>query len=234
MSASFRNRRTFKLLFGSLSFCIFTVTSLGAPINVYGQVPGKVRSLDVEFVPESGCPVAVTNGRAELDLDPFDVPIDARIYIDYKNISQRAISAVKFRLRFTDAEQNDRGTWHAPDMELLAPGQSGQEKWKHEKIDPRCASLKVRILQVKFQDNSHWVSMKMSELANPSHSSGGYGGATGRGGARADSAPPQQQQSNSLIPDVPQAQSPPANTGQGGNSAGEAAPAGGDPFTIGR
>jgi len=234
MSASFRNGRTFKLFFGSLSFCIFAVTSLGAPINVYGQVPGKVRNLDVEFVPEQGCPVAVTNGRAELDLDPFDVPIDARIYIDYKNISERAIAAVKFRLRFTDPEQNDRGTWHAPDMELLAPGASGQENWKHEKVDPRCTSLKVRILQVKFQDNSHWVSMKMSELANSSSSGGNSPGATGRGGARGQNATPQQQQSNPLIPDAPQQQAPPANSGQSGNSGNQAAPANDDPFNIGR
>jgi len=138
----------------------------------------------------------VTNGRAELDLDPFDVPIDARIYIDYKNISQRAIAAVKFRMRFCDADNQDRGTWHAPDMELLAPGASGQEKWKHEKVDPRSASLKVRILQVKFQDNSQWVSMKMGELTNSMNSAGS---ATGGGGVSVQ----QQQQSGSLIPDNP-------------------------------
>jgi len=203
------------------------VISLG-PNNVYGQVPGKVRSLDVEFVPEPGCPVAVTNGRAELDLDPFDVPIDARIYIDYKNISERAISAVKFRLRFTDPEMKDRGTWHAPDMELLAPGASGTEKWKHEKVDPRSTSLKVRILQVKYQDNSNWTSVKMSELATPA------AGATGGGGAPAQAAPQQAQQSNSIIPDIPAQQAPPANQDPPGNTGGQAAPANSDPFTIGR
>ena len=225
MSASFKNRRALRLLLGSLSFCMIAVISL--PINVYGQVPGKVRSLDVEFVPEPGCPVAVTNGRAELDLDPFDVPIDARIYIDYKNISQRAISAVKFRLRFSDYENKDRGTWHAPDMELLAPGQSGTEKWKQEKVDPRATSLKVRILQVKFQDNSHWMSAKMAELARSS------GGATSGGGGAAVPAP-QQSGSNSIIPDISQQQAPPANAAPQGNSGGQAALANEDPFTIGR
>lgn len=224
MTASFKNRRTLRLFVGAFSFCIFAVTSFGAPINVYGQVPGKVRSLDVEFVPEPGCPVAVTNGRAELDLDPFDVPIDARIYIDYKNISERAISAVKFRLRFTDPEMQDRGTWHAPDMELLAPGATGTEKWKHEKVDPRATALKVRILQVKFQDNSHWVSMKMSELANPTR------GAT-RGGGGGSASPPQ---SNSIIPEISQQQAPPANADEQGNSGGQAAPANQDPFSLGR
>ncbi len=227
MIASFKDRRTLRFLFGSLSFCMFAVTSLGAPINVYGQVPGKVRSLDVEFVPEPGCPIAVTNGRAELDLDPFDVPIDARIYIDYKNISERAISAVKFRLRFTDPEQQDRGTWHAPDMELLAPGGTGTEKWKHEKVDPRATSLKVRILQVKYQDNSHWTSMKMTGLANTG------AGATGGGGG-ATHAPPPQQKSNSIIPDIPQQQAPPENAAPSSNAGGQAAPANEDPFSVGR
>lgn len=190
-------------------------------------MPGKVRSLDVEFVPEPGCPVAVTNGRAELDLDPFDVPIDARIYIDYKNISERAISAVKFRLRFTDPSNQDRGTWHAPDMELLAPGGTGTEKWKHEKVDPRVTSLKVRILQVKYQDHSHWMSVKMSELANPA------AGATGGGGG-AGGTPQAQPQSNSIIPDIPQQQAPPANAAPPANVGGQAAPASEDPFSIGR
>jgi hypothetical protein len=232
MSASFKNRRTLRLLLGSLSICMFAVTSVG-PINVYGQVPGKVRSLDVEFVPEPGCPVAVTNGRADLDLDPFDVPIDARIYIDYKNISERAISAVKFRLRFTDPEMKDRGTWHAPDMELLAPGATGTEKWKHEKVDPRATSLKVRILQVKYQDNSHWMSAKMSELANPSNPSNFSAGATGGGGG-GGGAPQAQPRSNSIIPDIPQQQAPPSNAAPPANAGGQAAPASEDPFSIGR
>lgn len=227
MTASFKNRRTLIFGAGFFSFCMFAVTSFGAPINVYGQVPGKVRSLDVEFVPEPGCPVAVTNGRAELDLDPFDVPIDARIYIDYKNISQRAISAVKFRLRFTDPEMKDRGTWHAPDMELLAPGATGTEKWKHEKIDPRATALKVRILQVKYQDNSNWMSVKMSELASPGP------GATS-GGAGGPMPSQQQPQSNSIIPDLPQQQAPAANADPQGNGGSQSAPANQDPFSLGR
>lgn len=222
MSASFKKRRTFKLLFGSFGFCMVVVTSLVAPINVYGQVPGKVRSLDVEFVPEPGCPVAVTNGRAELDLDPFDMPIDARIYIDYKNISERAISAVKFRLRICDAENNDRGTWHASDMELLAPGGSGTEKWKHERIDPRSICLKVRILQVKYQDNSGWMSSKMAELTNA------RSGATSSGGG---SIPVQKPSgTNLIIPDIPAQQDAPIVTPP---PEGQKAPPGDDPFNAG-
>ena len=227
MIVSFKNRRTLILFAGCFSFCILAVTSFVAPINVYGQVPGKVRSLDVEFVPEPGCPVAVTNGRAELDLDPFDVPIDARIYIDYKNISQRAISAVKFRLRFTDPEMKDRGTWHAPDMELLAPGATGTEKWKHEKIDPRATALKVRILQVKYQDNSSWMSVKMSELASPT------GGATS-GGAGGPIPTQQQSQSNSIIPDIQQQQAPAETALPQGDGGNQSAPANQDPFSLGR
>src|SRR5437868_6735034 len=66
---------------------------------LYAQAPTKVRNLGVEFVPEGGCPVEPTNMRCELDVDPFDAPIDARVYVDYKNNSDRAITAVKFRLR---------------------------------------------------------------------------------------------------------------------------------------
>lgn len=179
-------------------------------------MPGKVRNLDLEFVPESGCPVAMVTGRGELDLDPFDVPIDARIYIDYKNNSDRAISAVKFRIRFMDFENNDRGTFHAPDMELLAPGATGNEKWKHDRVDPRATSIKVRILQVKYQDGSNWLSAKMSELPEQYGGAGGGGTSSGRS----------QQNSGSIIPDVEPVPSPPAPGSQ-------APPATGDPFSGG-
>lgn len=158
----------------------------------------------------------MVTGRGELDLDPFDVPIDARIYIDYKNNSDRAISAVKFRIRFMDFENNDRGTFHAPDMELLAPGATGNEKWKHDRVDPRATSIKVRILQVKYQDGSNWLSAKMSELPAQYGGAGGGGTSSGRS----------QQNSGSIIPDVEPVPSPPAPGSQ-------VSPVTGDPFSGG-
>jgi hypothetical protein len=77
--------------------------------SVYAQSGQKVRSISCEFVPEEQCPVEMASIRCELDLDPFDAPMSSRIYADYKNSSQRSISAVKFRIRFVDAEGVERG-----------------------------------------------------------------------------------------------------------------------------
>lgn len=103
-----------------------------------------------------------------MDLDPFDAPIDARIYISYRNIAERPISAVKFRIRLTDDTGKDRGTFHAPDATSVGPGQERQQKWRRDRIDPLTTSMKVRVLQVRYIDGSTWDSVKMQELAQPS------------------------------------------------------------------
>lgn len=158
--------------------------------SVNAQMPSRVRALDVNFVPEPGCPVAVINGRTELDLDPFDIPTSARIYIDYKNNSDRTISAVKFRIRFVDPGGKDRGTMHAAHMTVLGPGQQSTEKWKHERVDPRASGMLIRVLQARFQDGGHWHSAKMTELAAPHQDSGGSGGALQGGSQTGDVIPP--------------------------------------------
>lgn len=105
--------------------------------------------------------------RVDLDLDAFDAPMTARIYIDYKNIADRPIAGVKFRIRFSDDSGKDRGTFHAADAAVLVPGEARSQKWKHERIDPRSTVLKVRVLKVKFADGSEWLSNKVSEITAP-------------------------------------------------------------------
>ncbi len=128
----------------------------------------KVRSLSCEFVPEGECPVEMASMRCELDLDPFDAPMSSRIYADYKNIGQRSITAVKFRVRFVDAEGVERGTFHAVDSAFVAAGGTKGHKWKRDfTLDPRVVAMKVRVLQVKYSEGSDWTSVKMQELAKP-------------------------------------------------------------------
>ncbi len=136
--------------------------------SVYAQSGQKVRSISCEFVPEEQCPVDMASVRCELDLDPFDAPMSSRIYADYKNTSPRPISAVKFRIRFVDAEGVERGTFHAVDSAYVAAGGTKGHKWKRDfTLDPRVVSMKVRVLQVKYAEGGDWQSVKMQELAQP-------------------------------------------------------------------
>lgn len=151
----------------SLGLVAISILSPAPSYYVNAQEPVKVRPLQAEFLAEPGSPIDVTLAKTELDLDPFDIPLASRIYIDYKNISDRPVSAVKFRIRFTDESGKDRGTFHAPDMSPIGPGQQRSQKWRHEKVDPRSTQIKVRALQVKFADGSSWQSTKMQELAQP-------------------------------------------------------------------
>lgn len=94
--------------------------------------------------------------------------MSARIYIDYKNSSDRPVAAVKFRVRFVDGENKERGTFHAVHNAYIGPGASGTEKFKRDfTLHPAVVGLKVRVLQVKFSDGNVWQSTKMQELAAP-------------------------------------------------------------------
>lgn len=136
--------------------------------SVYAQSGQKVRSISCEFVPEEQCPVEMASIRCELDLDPFDAPMSSRIYADYKNSSQRSISAVKFRIRFVDSEGVERGTFHAVDSAYVAAGGTKGHKWKRDfTLDPRVVAMKVRVLQVNYAEGGGWQSVKMQELAQP-------------------------------------------------------------------
>ena len=127
----------------------------------------RVRRLSVECVAEEGCPVSITSARDELDLDLFGAPLASRLYIDYKNVSDRTITGAKFRIRYTDASGKDRGTYHAPQAVMVNPGSSSSEKWRHERVDPRTTETKIRVLFVKFADGSTWQSTKSGQIATP-------------------------------------------------------------------
>ncbi len=161
----------------------------------------------------------VASARTELDLDPFGAPIDARTYVDYKNVSNRPIAAVKFRIRFYDAEGKDRGTFHAPDARLVEPGGQGSQKWKTERVDPRIVTVKMRALEVKFADGSSWQSTKLPELVQPAGADGG--GAVPGGGAFPGGSFPQ-----AGGPTTPAAETPgtsaPAGAGLPGSSGAAA------------
>ncbi len=147
-----------------------TIDCLNLPVfSVHNicKAQDTVRKLNVESVSEDGCPVAVAQARTELDLDPFGAPRDARIYVDYKNTSEKAIAAVKFRVRFYDQDGKDRGTFHAPDARAVEPAGQGAQKWRLDRIDPRTAMVKMRVLEVRFADGSSWQSVKMSEVVQP-------------------------------------------------------------------
>lgn len=118
-------------------------------------------------------------------MDPFDAPMSSRIYADYKNTSERAISAVKFRIRFVDGEGTERGTFHAVDQAYVAGGGTKGHKWKRDfTLDPRVVAMKARVLQVKFAEGGDWQSAKMQELipGSPASTAGGAP-ATSDGGA---------------------------------------------------
>lgn len=133
----------------------------------YAQTEVKVRTIRSEFVPEAGCPVSVEGLRTDLDVDPFDAPLDARIYIDYKNIGQKPIAAVKFRMRFVDDSGNNMGTFQASDGAVLGPQQQSSQKFKQEKIEPHSTSLMLRVLMVKYVDGQVWESTKAPLVPKP-------------------------------------------------------------------
>ncbi|CAN5436262.1 hypothetical protein BH11CYA1_BH11CYA1_36210 [soil metagenome] len=172
-------RCTFSLVF---SLSAILVPQLGRS-SVYAQSGQKVRSITCDFVSEDQCPVDMASIRCELDLDPFDAPMSSRIYADYKNTSQRAISAVKFRIRFVDGEGVERGTFHAVDSAYVAAGGTKGHKWKRDfTLDPRVVAMKVRVLQVKYAEGGgDWQSVKMQELAQPGSADPAPSGAPGAG-----------------------------------------------------
>lgn len=219
---------------------VLTIDCLDLPIfPVYSickaQDTSQVRKLNVESVSEDGCPVAVAAARTELDLDPFGAPRDARIYVDYKNTSEKAIAAVKFRVRFYDQDGKDRGTFHAPDARQVEPAGQGSQKWKLDRIDPRTAMVKMRALEVRFADGSSWQSVKMSEVVQP------VGNASSprpdpAGAASRESQADASTQSPSATSDAPASQSSPvdATAPAGSRSESPGPPSGGgDSFDSG-
>lgn len=157
----------------AIGYVFLPAISLNTTSICNAQDQSKVRTLTVQFVPEAECPIYVTAARTELDLDPFGAPMDARTYVDYKNVSDRPLVAVKFRVGFYDQDGKNHGTFHAPDGRSIEPGGQGSQKWRSEKVDPRTTAVKMRVLEVRFADGSSWQSIKMKEVVQPSEAAGG-------------------------------------------------------------
>lgn len=131
----------------------------------------------------------VTSSKVDLEVDSFDAPIAARVYLDYRNVSSKVINAVKFRVGYIDGENKVRGTFHAPDGNVVGPGSSASQKWRGERVDPRVKSIKIRALQVKFADGTLWESAKMNAVVTPNSTdttSGAGGAAVPDAGAGTD------------------------------------------------
>ncbi|MBU6450337.1 MAG: hypothetical protein KGS72_01060 [Cyanobacteria bacterium REEB67] len=150
--------------------------------------------------------MAPSTMRCELDVDPFDAPMDARVYLDYRNNSDRPLSAVKFRLRFVDAQGRDRGTFHVVDPYPVPPQAGHGVKAKRDfTLHPAVVALKVRVLQVKYGDGSDWNSEKMRELAQPASAGGGAPAMSDDGGRMAEPAAPAAPATPAYAPAAPAA-----------------------------
>jgi hypothetical protein len=180
---STRVKRRVRLIFSAVTLGI-SLTCFLHSYSSNAQTAEKVRSIQSQFFQEGGCPVAVTATRAELDLDPFDAPLDARIYLTYRNISDRPVDAVKFRIRLSDNYGKDLGTFHAPDEGILGAGQERTQKWKRDRVYPSTTTMQIRVLQARFSDGTMWNSTKMQELLDP------HGGGTPPAPPATDGAPP--------------------------------------------
>jgi len=107
----------------ALSFFVFQgAAAYAQALAQEGMQAANTQTIVMEFVPETGCPVEVTNARTELGFDSFGLPVFGKTYIDYKNASDKAINAVKFRVRYLDQTGASRGTFHANDEAFLTAG----------------------------------------------------------------------------------------------------------------
>jgi hypothetical protein len=137
----------------------------------YAQSEAKVQPIQSDFVTENNCPLHGGPLKTDLEIDPFNQPIAARVYLDYQNGTAKTIVAIKFRVRFVDGDGQTRGSFQAFDTRPLAAGQSASQKWRREGIDPHTSRILVRALQVKFDDASIWESEKIQ--SNDKDTAGG-------------------------------------------------------------
>ena len=214
-----------KVIFSFLSVACFAAGSGG----VWAQTTPQLKTVTSEFIPEPGCPVEVTSAKVDLEVDSFDTPIAARVYLDYHNSGDRVINAVKFRVGYIDAQGKVRGTFHAPDGNVLSPGGTASQKWRGERVDPRVQAVKVRTLQVKYADGSLWQSAKMNNVLTPDGDTGGGGGTPAAEPAPAAAPAPEAEAApTGAVPakDIPQAGSAGAQSWSSGGS--KSLPSGGD------
>lgn len=143
--------------------------------NVLAQSP-ELRDVQNQFIPEAGCPVRIVKAETRLEVDSFGAPMACRIYIDYTNTSDRPLQGVKFRLGYIDRDGKVRGMFHAPDGRPLSPAGQASCKWRGDKVDPRTALVKIRVLTARFADGTVWESEKMKDVAKPPGAEGAVSG----------------------------------------------------------
>jgi hypothetical protein len=144
--------------------CVLSFLFLGSSVLCQEVAPATTQTIVMEVVPESGCPVEITGARTELGFDSFSVPVFGKTYIDYKNSGEKAINAVKFRVRYLDQNGATRGTFHANDEAFVPQGGLASGKFAHYKLRPNIHSAKIRVLAIKFSDGSTWESVRMKAI----------------------------------------------------------------------
>ena len=156
----------------------------------FAQVTPELRDVPYVFKQEPGCPVDVISAKTTLEIDAVGLPMACRVYIDYTNVSNKALSGVRFRIGYIDGEEQVVGTFHAPDGSSLAPGGSGKGKWRGERVDPRTKKVMIRGLMARFSDGTMWESEKsQGGLIKPTPQPGqeGAGGGKAFGGGQSAS-----------------------------------------------
>jgi hypothetical protein len=62
--------------------CITFLPLASLPSGItYAQGDSKVQNIDCKSVQEIGSPVEIDSAEAELEIDPFNTPVAARIYV---------------------------------------------------------------------------------------------------------------------------------------------------------
>lgn len=149
----------------SLVVSIFLASSVTSSAwSQEGMQAANTQTISMDVVPEPGCPVEVTGARTELGFDSFGLPVFGKTYIDYKNGGDKAISAVKFRVRYLDQNGVSRGTFHANDEAFVPQGAMASGKFAHYKLRKNIHQGKIRVLAVKFSDGTAWESVRMKEI----------------------------------------------------------------------
>ncbi|PWU00439.1 MAG: hypothetical protein C5B53_04090 [Candidatus Melainabacteria bacterium] len=84
-----------------------------------------------------------------------------RVYLDYRNESAKTVEAVKFRFRLEDDQGEHKRNYQASDTHIVPPGESAQERLRREGIPPQAKRMLLRVLQIRFSDQTTWQSTHM-------------------------------------------------------------------------
>jgi hypothetical protein len=167
------------LLFMALAFLCLSVPigaiTLGnsAYPCCYAQNTPKVQALATKILVEPGCPVSIQDAHATLEIDPFQTPVALQIYLNYKNDASQPVQAVKFRVEPMNGEGTAGRSYQASVLRTIACGQDDTQLYRREGIDPKTAQVQVRIVEVKFADNSLWQSPHLHDARGAAESASG-------------------------------------------------------------